>query len=206
MCDDAITSQNAGDLAPKFMLLKAYSTARISDERTFKDELNKVISGWPASEESKKASELVAYLNQKVPELKMEEDKQIATELYTADTTSVYSFMIVIPDPSFNVNQASFDVISYNIDNYTNQNYRTEGLLVNNQYVTITVSGFADNSKAWEYYDSFPAEQQIRNLAGKQIMKFLISSDNLKKLSEDKNPGRYLIFFGEKYLNGRKNR
>ena len=206
LCDDAIAGQKAGDLAPKFMLLKAYATARIADERTFKAELNKVITGCPGTEESKKASDLVAYLNQKVPELKIEEDKKIATELYKADTTAAHSFMLVIPDPSFNVNQASFDVISYNIDTFTNRNYRTEGVLVNNRYATITVSGFANNSQAWEYYDNFPVEKQIRNIAGKNYMKFLINSDNLKKLNEDKNPERYFIFFGENYLNRRKNR
>ncbi len=51
-------------------------------------------------------------------------------------------------DPSFNINQASFDVISYNIDNYTNKNYRTDGQLVDNKYVMITVSGFTDNTQA----------------------------------------------------------
>ncbi len=206
ICNSVITGQSAGDLAPKFMLLKAYATARIADERSFKEELGKVVAGWPGSEESKKASELMAYLNQKVPELKAEEDKQIASSLYTADTTAIHSFMLVILDPSFNVNQASFDVISYNIDNFTNSNYRTEGLLINNQYVTVTVSGFASNSQAWGYYNNFSAEKQIRNLGDRKNLKFLISGDNLIKLGEDKNPERYDIFFRENYLNGRKNR
>lgn len=206
ICNNAISGQSAGDLTPKFMLLRAYATAKIADERSFKEELKKVISAWPGTAESRKAADMVAYLNQKLPELKQEEDKQIASELYTADTTSLYSFMLIILDPSFNVNQGSFDVISYNIDNFTNLNYRTEGMLVNNQYVMITVSGFTDNNKAWEYYDTFPADKQIRNLSGKKKMKFLITSENLKKLNEDKNPERYFIFFSEKYLNGRKNR
>ena len=64
-----------------------------------------------------------------MPELKIEEEKEIATELYVADTIPLHSFAIVIMDPSFNINQATFDVISYNIDNYTNKNYRTEGQL-----------------------------------------------------------------------------
>ena len=69
------------------MLLRAYAVARISDERGFKEDLNKLIKTWPETTESKKAEELIAYLNQKIPELKVEEEKVIAAELYIADTT-----------------------------------------------------------------------------------------------------------------------
>ena len=78
---------------------------------------------------------LIAYLNQKTPELKVEEDKKIATEIYTADTTAKHVFVLIIADPAFNLNQASFDVISYNIDNYTNKNFKTEGTLVDNKFI-----------------------------------------------------------------------
>ena len=110
------------------MLLHAYSVARISDERSFKEELNNLIKTWPETAESKKAEEIITYLNQKTPELKVEEDKEIAAELYIADTTATHVFALIITDPAFNINQATFDVISYNIDNYTNKNYRTEGI------------------------------------------------------------------------------
>ena len=130
ICDDALKKYPEDLLAPKFMLLRAYSVARISDERTFKEELNKLIKAWPETTESKKAGEIIAFLNQKIPELKVEEDKVIAAELYTADTTVNHVFALIITDPAFNVNQASFDVISYNIDNFTNKNYKTEGFLL----------------------------------------------------------------------------
>ena len=205
-CDSAIKNNPSDNLAPKFMLLRAYSVARTSDERSFKEELNRLIKAWPATEEGKKAAEISAYLNKKLPELKIEEDKVIAAELYIADTTALYSFNVILMDPSFNINQASFDVISYNIDNYTNKNYRTDGILVDNKYIKITVSGFANNSQAWDYYNSFKAEKAIRNTSGAQIMTFLINSYNTKNLDGDKNPERYYLFFKENYLTGKKNR
>ncbi len=206
MCDSALTHYPSGTLAPKFMLLRAYSVARTSDERSFKDELNRLIKAWPGTEEAIRAAELSAHLNQQMPELKIEEDKEIASEIYAVDTVAPYSFMIVIIDPRFNINQASFDVISHNIDNYTDKNYRTEGLLIDNRYIRITVSGFADNSAAWDYYYSVDPEKIIRNTTGARILKFLINESNLKPLDEDKNPERYLLFFKENYLKGQKNR
>jgi len=187
-------------LAPKFSLLHAYSTGRISDERTFKEELSELTKKWPGTAESNRASEIIAYLNQKMPELKIEEDIKIATEIYVADTTSKHVFLLVITDPAFNMNQASFDVISYNIDNYTNKNFKTEAILVDNKFIQIAVSGFPDFTQAMNYYLAFKPESLVRNTTGARMMTFIISAGNLNAFSVDKNPERYLLFFKDNYL------
>jgi predicted negative regulator of RcsB-dependent stress response/outer membrane protein assembly factor BamD (BamD/ComL family) len=197
---DAIKKYPEDNLTPKFMLLRAYCIARISDERSFKEDLNRLIKAWPKSDESKKAGEIIAFLNQKIPELKVEEDRQIAQELYIADTTSNHVFALVITDPTFNINQATFDVISYNIDNYTNNNFKTEGSLVDNKFILISVSGFQDYKTALDYYNGFLVEKYVRNISGSKMYSFVISNDNLNILKTDKNPERYNIFFIEKYL------
>jgi tetratricopeptide (TPR) repeat protein len=199
--DDALKKFPKDQLAPKFMLLRAYSVGHTSDERTFKDELNNIVKKYPGTAESNKAADLIAYLNQKRPELKVEEDKKIATEIYAADTTSKPVFVLIISDPAFNINQASFDVISYNIDNYTNKNYKTEGTLVDNKYIEIVVSGFSNFSQAMNYYKSFKTEQLVRNPTSAKMLTFVISTDNLKVLGTDKVPDRYQLFFKERFLN-----
>ena len=198
--DEALERYPDDNLAPKFMLLKAYCVAKIADERGFKEELNNLIRRFPQSAEAKRASEIAAFLNQTVPELQFEEDRQIAQEIYIADITQNHSFAFVIENPAFNINQAAFDVISYNIDNYTNNNYRTEGILIDNRFILITVSGFRDFSEALEYYAAFSAERLIRNIGGNRIYTFLISNENLNILKDDKNPERYSIFFKENVL------
>jgi tetratricopeptide (TPR) repeat protein len=200
LCDEALKKYSTDQLAPKFVLLRAYCVARISDERTFKDELNKLIKQWPESEESKKAGEIIAFLNQEIPELKVEEEKEIAQELFVADTTSTNIFALIIAAPAFNINQATFDVISYNIDNYTNKNYRTEGTLVDNKYIMITVSGFTNYAQVLEYYNAFRIDKFVRNLSNASMFSFAISRDNINVLSKDKNPERYLLFYKENYL------
>lgn len=200
LCDSALKKFSQDPLAPKFQLLRAYSVARTSDERTFKDELSIVIKQWPGSEESKKAGEIIAFINQEIPELKVEEEKQIAEELYVADTSMVHNFALVIENPAFNINQATFDVISHNIDNYTNLNYRTEGELVENKYIIISVSGFRNFARAMEYYRSFQVDKMVRNPSASKMYSFIISNANRKVLDNDKKPDRYLIFFTENYL------
>ena len=198
--DDALKKYPQDPLAPKFLLLRAYSVARTSDERAFKEELNNLIKSWPQTAESKKAAEIIAYLNQKMPELKVEEDKKIAIEIYKADTTVNHVFALIIADPAFNLNLASFDVISYNIDNYTNKNFKTLGSLIENKFILITVSGFTDFKQAMDYYNGFKTEKFVRNPSGARMMTFIISEYNLKVLKNDKDPGRYQLFFKEKYL------
>lgn len=197
---DGLQKYPQDQLAPKFQLLHAYSVARTSDEKSFKSELNIIVKTWPKTTESTKAQEIITFLNQKSPELKVEEDKVIAAELYKKDTTGTHVFALIITDAAFNVNQANFDVISYNIDNYTNKNYRTEGSLTSNKYIMITVSGFSNYTQAMDYYNKFNPEKNIRNSSGKKMMSFIISLENLQILNKDGNPARYLLFFTENYL------
>ena len=200
LCLDGLQKYPKNQLAPKFQLLRAYSVARTSDERSFKTELNTIIKIWPNTAESKRAEELIAYLNQKSPELKVQEDKQIAAELYKKDTTAVHMFALIILDPKFNINQATFDVISYNIDTYTNRNYKTEGSMVNNKFIIITVSGFQDFTQAMDYYSKFNPGKNVRNPSGNKMITFIIDNDNLKILNDDGNPERYQFFFMDNYL------
>lgn len=200
LCDEGLSTYSKDDLAPKFMLLRSYCIARITDERTFKDELSRLMKEWPGTPESARAAELIAFLNQENPELKFEEEQQIAKEIYIDDKESPQIFVLIIQSSVFNINQATFDVISYNIDNYTNNNYRTQGSLVDDRYIMITVGGFPDLQGAMNYYNSFRTERIVRNTTGASMMTFVIGASNLRTLNTDKNPERYRIYFMENYL------
>ena len=200
ICGKAILMYTKDDLMPKFMLLKSYCIAKTADERTFKESLNTLIKAYPASAESAKATEIIAFLNNKIPELKVEEDKQIASEIYIDEMDSQHIFVIIIKNPSFNINQATFDLISYNIDNYTNKNLKTQGSLVDDKYIMLTVSGFQKTDEAMDYYRAFKTDGVIRNPSGSKIISFIIGKTNLAAFQKDKNTDRYVIFFREKYL------
>jgi len=200
LCDEGLEKHGQNILAPKFQLLKAYALARIGDKTAFREALNKVLKKWPSAEESKKAGEIIAYLDQKMPELKIEEETIIAKEIFKADTTLTHVFSLIIADPAFNINQATFDVISYNIDNFTNQNYRTEGTLIDNNFIMINVSGFSNFGQAIKYYRSFRTEQFVRNPSKVRMFTYLISSDNLKLINKENYPESYLLFFRENYF------
>ncbi len=201
LCDTALARYPGSQLVPKFRLLRAYNIARTADERAFRAELAEITKSWPGTEESKQAASIIDFLNKEIPELKVEEEKQIAQELYLVDTVSAHAFIIIIENPKFNINQAVFDVISYNIDNYTNINYRTQGELVENKYIMISVTGFARFEQSMDYYNAFAVDRIVRNPSLSKIYSFIISTPNLRSLNSDRNPERYLLFFRENYLN-----
>ena len=202
LCNNGLSRYAGHELAPKFQLLKSYSIAQTADVKIFKDELAKVIKLWPGTEEAQRASELIAFLNQEIPELKIEEDKQTAKEIYFDDKSSPHLFVLVIMDQSFNINQATFDIISYNIDKYTNRNFRTSGELVDNRYIMISVSGFKDLNEAMDYYQAFNIEKEVRNPSGSKMFTFIIGLKNFEVLMKDKDPEKYRVFFIENYLPG----
>lgn len=198
--NDALARYPQNALAPKFMLLHAFAVARITDERTFKEDLKILVDTYPGTPESARAQELIAHINVQMPELKIEEEKIVAAELYVADTASADIFAAVIPDPKFNLNQAIFDVISYNLDYHTNRSFKTEGTLVDNKFILITVSGFTSFKSAMDYLQRFESASPVRNQASASMKMFVISTENMQKLMEDKNPERYEIFFRENFL------
>jgi tetratricopeptide (TPR) repeat protein len=200
ICGQAILIYTKDDLIPKFMLLKSYCIAKTADERTFKESLNTLIKAYPSTAESAKATEIIAFLNNKIPELKVEEDKQIASEIYVDEMDSPHTFVIIIKNPSFNLNQATFDLISYNIDNYTNKNLKTQGSLIDDKYIMLTVSGFQKTDEAMDYYRAFRTDGVIRNPSGSKIESFIIGKTNLAAFQKYKNTDRYVLFFREKYL------
>jgi len=50
------------------------------------------------------------------------------------------------------------------------------------------------------YYNAFKAEKSVRNPTSAKMMTFIISVNNLKVFTNEKNPERYQLFFREKYL------
>ena len=200
ICDSAEGEFPDSDLLPKFMLLKAYALAPSVDEKRLKEELLTITTSFPGSEEAGRASEMIAYLNKKVPGLKEEEEIQIAIQLYDTLDSSPYRFIIILKEAGLDMNRLTFDVINYNIDNYTDENYNTRGELVDNKYIRITVGTFEDITTAMEYYNNFQPSEILRSTGEGEILTFIISSSNFESFTADKDADRYYLFFRENYL------
>jgi hypothetical protein len=106
---------------------------------------------------------------------------------------------VVAENVQTNMNQMVFDVINYNLDNFTDKNYRTEGKAVDTDYILITVGTFENAAEARKWLSAFDPLTNIRGAETADISLYIISRDNLEKLTNDKNISRYRIFYETAY-------
>lgn len=199
LCNEATALYPADELTPRFMLLEAMATGAIKGEMTYKNKLDSLIAKYPDTPEGKRAAEITDFLRKEIPAIKIAEDTRIAEEIYHADTLQPHYVIMIAANPRANMNQMVFDVINYNLDNYSGNNYRTEGTAVDGSYILITTGPFENAAEAAEWLRAFSPPEQIREAASASLTIYLISRDNLLKFKEDKDRNRYAIFYGKEY-------
>jgi len=200
ICSRAVDEFPDSEMLPKFMLLKAYAMAPSVSEKILREELRAIRDRYPGTDEAGRASELIAYLDSEIPELKTEEEREIAVQLYDTLNSPPFRFIMILKDESLDMNRFTFDVINYNIDNYTNQNYNTRGELVANEYIMIAIGPFGNINSAMEYFNNFKPQEILGTTGKDEVLTFVISSSNYESFLSDRNPDRYYLFFRENYL------
>ncbi len=203
ICREALMQYPDDQLAPKFMLLDAMATGATGGEMAYKEKLDSLTAKYPATPEGKRAAEIIAFLRKEIPAIQVAEDTHIAEELYEQDTLQPHYVMIIAGNVQANMNQMVFDVINFNLDNFTDKNYRTEGKTVDTDYILITVGTFKDAAEAATWLRAFNPSAYIREAGSADLSLFIISRDNLEKFTNDKNINRYRIFYETAYQSTR---
>jgi TolA-binding protein len=201
ICEEAVRLYPGEELIPRFMLLGAMATGALEGELAYKAGLDSLIAKFPATAEGKRAAEITEFLRREKPEIRIAEDTRIAEEIYVHDTVQPHYVMIIAANQRANLNQIVFDIINYNLDNFADRNYRTEGTAVDAGYLLITTGTFADAGEATSWISQFDPSSVIREAATANLTIFIISRDNLQKFREDKNIDRYTIFHTKEYPN-----
>jgi TolA-binding protein len=203
LCETGMERYHGSELMPKFNLLKAFAMATIVDERELKGILSAIVQQFPGTPEAERASGLIEHLNTEIPELKIEEEQQIARELFSTDITGPHYFVAVIMNNNEDINRLTFDVINFNIDNYTSDNYSANGELVSNRFVMITVGTFPGRDEAAAYMDSFDPALIFGDHTSARVITFIITPFNMDILKKENDPEKYNLFFMENYLPAR---
>jgi len=199
LCENAMKMYSRDQLAPKFMLLQAMATGALRGETAYKEGLDSLVARYPLTPEGARAAEIIEVLLREIPEMRIADDIKIAESLYLADTLQPHYILLVAANVSANLNQMVFDVINFNLDNFSDKNYRSEGTAVENKFLAITVGTFASTSDAMAYLRVFDPLKEIRGADEAQISVFVISRDNLPKFMDDRNIERYRIFYDKTY-------
>jgi hypothetical protein len=71
--------------------------------------------------------------------------------------------------------------------------------VVDTDYILITVGTFENAAEAGRWLSAFDPQANIRGAENAVISLYIISRDNLEKLTSDKNISRYRIFYETAY-------
>ena len=197
--DYAFDHFKGNELIPQFFFLKVLSIGQTSDIMTFTTALDSVTVLFPSHDVTRQANEIIAYIKNYNPEVKLETEKQEAEEIYTFDPSGTYLFGMII-NRAVDVNQLKFEIINFNLDLFPKLTFDVVSENLSDNSRLILVKSFKDLQKAWEYYDTITAGEKIMALVeGTGYSRFVISPANSLTLLQDKTANKYLLFFDKYY-------
>jgi hypothetical protein len=180
---------------PNFALLRALSYGRTGDLNLFREELNKVITTYPTLDVASHAKEVIAYLNTYNPETKVVEDIKKAEIIYSDTLESKY-FFVVLLSKTEDLNQISFDIINYNLDNFPNEKFEITREEVGKEYKLLTIRSFSKLDSIKKYYDVFTVKlDALKNVKSDKKEFFYITPTNFDILLKQPEADSYLQFF-----------
>ncbi|MDP4207620.1 MAG: tetratricopeptide repeat protein [Bacteroidota bacterium] len=182
-------------LIPKFELLKAMTVGKTTDKLTYRSELNKLVAKYPDNEVGKYAKEALDYMNNYQPETKKAEDVQVAKTIYSTIETTPF-FVSIVFDKSDDINQLVFDIINFNLDNFSSDKLEVSKDALGKNFKMVTIRGFANKDKAQAYYKVLMAKPTtLKSIKGNTKHVFVISLFNYPVLTKQENADSYLEFF-----------
>lgn len=184
---------------PKFDLLRALAKGKIYSIDTLRSELYRIIKEYPKTEEASAANDIIALMDVQHPEVKEAQEKIIAKEIYKVGTESESQFFVVIINPKQgNYNQLVFNLLNFNLDNYTNSNLSAKAEPVQGNQA-IVVRTLKNKDEALNYFDAVLKSNEVFKDVGTPLAIFIISESNFSTFKQDGSESLYMKFFKENY-------
>ena len=187
-------------LAPKFTYLKALSTGKIAGTNdVMREEMRTITTNYPGTELALAAQNLIDFIDGETPELKQQEQVELAKSLYTYNIDEKHYFVWYV-DRKENINQLWFDVQNFHSEHFINDRLFFERIDINPQQgIMLVTRGFSDFQHAHRFYEKFLSEPEAKKNILYQYSNFLISESNYAILEEDGNIEIYIEFFKKEY-------
>ena len=196
----AMASFPENELAPKFYLLEAMLEGKTGGPMAYRSRLDTVVTKFPGTEEATRAKEIMANLENFNPDLKAAVDSIEAREIYNADIEGPHFFGMVINSKEGDENQAIFNLINLNLDNYPDAGLNVNSEILNGTHQIILVKQFADAATAMDYLAIASTNAAVvKDIKTDDVLFFVISPENLRTLIEDKNAQKYMLHFNRLY-------
>lgn len=201
MANQGLTQYPNHKLKVKFSFVKTLAEGKMTSLENLRMGLLKFVEEYPNTDESKVANDILVAMDSQRPEVKERVDEIEAKEIYipVADNEKHF-FGVILGAKQANQNQLIFNLINYNLDNYSNANLNVKGEGLGEKSSLVIVSEFANKNEALNYYDAaINFENLYKDVGAGVLATFVISETNLGILRKDASDSKYLKFFKLNY-------
>lgn len=137
------------------------------------------------------------------PALKPEALKAENTEFASFADSAEYFFVVNVSDPAVNLNSSRFGIGQFNRANFSGGKIKHQLKAINNQNQLIFVGAFFSKDAVYDYYRNInPLMKEIMKISADRYNTFIISKQNLDKLTDRETIERYLQFYQKSFLAG----
>lgn len=202
MADRAFELYADEPLIPKYHYIRALSLGALEGKEAMKVALDTLIARYPETEESLQAQEIIAYMYVEFPEIMEADLAADAEEVYASiDSTREHYFILAVHS-SQNVNQVSFELLNFNLDNYNQYDLSIDRIDMLDSYHSLVVGRFITAEGASRYMQDILLNGQsvLGQLERSQYRMMIISGNNFEILSEKKELVPYFLFYQKHYL------
>lgn len=198
-----------GDNRARFMFLSAMSRLSQGDDSKFLTEMKEIVTNYPKSTVSELAGLYVKGLqngrllasgrmnNGSIWERRsyLDGDSIAGDTLFSEEKNCNWIFVVAYERDSINENQLLFEMAQYNFSNFTVRNFdiemeKTEGISL------LKVKTFINYDEAYLYLHRLTNNREMaQKMEGLKM--FIISEDNMKKLTRGMSYADYFEFYDE---------
>lgn len=188
------------ELLPRFEFLEILAEGRAIEKDKFRENLNEYMVKYPETEQAVMAKDIIGYMDEEHPEIKEEVDAAIAEEIFTFSPDTIHYFGMAINTKEGDVNQLIFNLINFNLDNYSESSLNVNAEMLNGNAQVIVVKEFEDKNTANEYFrQTMKYKDLSKDIGTDEYNSFLITPGNLKVLMEEDALNQYIKFFEQHY-------
>lgn len=204
------------ELIPHFMFLQTIAIGKRDGIEPLKQGLQRYIAEFPKQETTKLAQSMLEYLEKAKEEVPAEEllqkiqaQSQITTptreeeyvDPFVYRTQVPHIFVISVRTEFIDIHRLRFNMINYNLDYFTNFNFKISIRELDARYSLLVVEPFDNNTQAMNYFNLITYSEEIFDGVERAFCQlFIIDTSNFSVLLSQKNLDRYLLFFSENYI------
>lgn len=197
MVKEALRTYSNSEITPKWWLLDALISARISSKDTLKAKLERLISTYPQSPEATEAQNILKHL---AGDATASGPKTVTSGEFTDVKTAPHQYMLVLENKGIDLNTIRSTISNFNTSQYSGSRLQLRNILMGREYQLILVSGFSNQAEALQYMREINKDMDFLGYIPKPNHQVVITSDNFRKFYQKQMLTEYVAFF-EKYIN-----